>query len=150
MRREVPIRRAGTHDALMGPGSAAHHARKRGALHRIRGTTKKQARDADLFDLKCLGRSPTAVMPMAVPMTMPADRGGLLRTILDRRSGAGVGQRQRLGGNGQDQQCADCSKSQSFRHVHLDSPPLGRRVSRQRRMAERFGRLVATQIATLE
>ncbi len=88
-----------------------------------------------------------AVMPMTVPVAMPADRGGLLRAVLDRYGGAGVGQRQRLGGNGQHQQGADRSKSQSFRHVHLDFS-LGHRVSRQRRVTDRLGSLAATQIAS--
>jgi hypothetical protein len=112
---------------------------------------KKQAREADLFDLECLGRLPVVMMPVVVvPMVVPADRGGLLRAVLDRHGGAGVGQRQRLGGNGQHQQCADCSKSQSFHHVHLESPSLGHRVSRQRRVTDLFGHLAATQIAKLE
>src|SRR5665213_1512276 len=62
MRRGVPLRRAGTHDALMGPGSAAHHARKRGALHPGHDVTtkarpnEKQARDADLLMLRLRGQ----------------------------------------------------------------------------------------------
>ena len=104
---------------------------------------RKQARDADLFDLTAPNprsranlpaAAPAAVVtvPAVMPMTMPADRSGLLRTILDRYSGAGIGQRQRLGGGSQHQQSADGSQSQKFHHVHLDISPL-RWVSRQRR-----------------
>jgi len=64
------------------------------------------------------------MMPMMVPM--PTDLGGLyLGTLLHRRGGAGIGQRQRLGALGwssQDQQSADRRQSQKSRYVHVYSP----------------------------
>jgi hypothetical protein len=68
---------------------------------------------------------PMMAMPTMVPMMMPmpTDLGGLYPgTLLHRRGGAGIGQRQRLGAfgwSGQDQQSAHCSKSQKSRHVHV-------------------------------
>ena len=66
--------------------------------------------------------------PMVMVMTMPSpmDLGGLhLGTLLNRRGGAGIGQRQRLGAlgwNGEDQQSANRSQSQKFHYVHVYSP----------------------------
>jgi hypothetical protein len=89
---------------------------------------------------------------MAMPMAVPAYLGGLNLGILlvDRCGGARIGQRHRLGGrSGQDQQSADCSKSQKFRYVHR-YPPLGSSGSRHRRAADFVNRLAATQIAKVE
>jgi hypothetical protein len=72
-----------------------------------------------------------AMMPMVAPMMMvmmpsPMDLGGLhLGTLLNRRGGAGIGQRQRLGALGwhsEHQQTADRSQSQKFHYVHAYSP----------------------------
>src|ERR1022692_3365734 len=98
---------------------------------------------------------------MAVVMTMmtpavsavPAYfRGRLLRTVLDRRRGAGTAQRHRLGALdwcGQHEQCADGSKAQNSRNVHA-YPPWGHWLSRHRRGSDAIGRLAATQIVKLE
>jgi hypothetical protein len=67
----------------------------------------------------------SAAMPMAVPaaMVMPAHlRGHRLRIVLDHRGGAGIAQRhclRALSRSSQNEQCADCGKSQNFRHVHV-------------------------------
>ena len=62
---------------------------------------------------------PTMPAMMAVPP--PSHLGGCrLDILLDRRRGAGIAERQRLGAlrwYGQDKQCADCGESQNFRHV---------------------------------
>jgi hypothetical protein len=73
-----------------------------------------------------------AMMPMVAPMMMvmmmpsPMDLGGLhLGTLLNRRSGAGIGQRQRLGAlgwRGEHQQSADRSQFQKSHYVHVYSP----------------------------
>jgi hypothetical protein len=73
-----------------------------------------------------------AMMPMVAPMMMvmmmpsPMDLGGLhLGTLLNRRGGAGIGQRQRLGAlgwRGKHQHSADRSQSQKFHYVHFYSP----------------------------
>jgi hypothetical protein len=67
---------------------------------------------------------PTVVMMMMMPS--PMDLGGLhLGTLLNRRGGAGIGQRQRLGALGwcgEDQQSADRSQSQKSHYVHIYSP----------------------------
>jgi hypothetical protein len=68
------------------------------------------------------------VMPtmMVMPMPSPMDLGGLdLGALLHRRGGAGIGQRERLGllgWSGQNQQSANRSQAQKFRHVHVFSP----------------------------
>ena len=72
------------------------------------------------------------MMPMVAPMMMvmmmpsPMDLGGLhLGTLLNRRGGAGIGQRQRLGAlgwRGEHQQSADRSQSQKSHYVHVYSP----------------------------
>jgi hypothetical protein len=86
---------------------------------------KKQARDAGLFDLtRSRPRSPappTPPMPAMIPTAPPHFGGDLFRTVLDRRGGSRIAERQRLGPlrwYGQDKQCADCGESQNFRHVH--------------------------------
>jgi hypothetical protein len=60
---------------------------------------------------------------MVMPMAMPAHlRRRLLRAILNHRSRAGIAERHRLGalaGSRQNEQCADGSKAQNFRHVHF-------------------------------
>jgi hypothetical protein len=73
-----------------------------------------------------------AMVPVMAPMMMvmmmpsPMDLGGLhLGTLLNRRSGAGIGQRQRLGAlgwYGEHQQSADRSQSQKSHYVHVFSP----------------------------
>jgi hypothetical protein len=73
-----------------------------------------------------------AMMPMVTPMMMvmmmpsPMDLGGLhLGTLLNRRGGAGIGQRQRLGAlgwRGEHQQSADRRQSQKSHYVHVHSP----------------------------
>jgi hypothetical protein len=65
-----------------------------------------------------------AVVPvMVTAMMMEAHLGGLhLGTLLNRRGGAGIGQRQRLGlfgRSGQHQQSADRSQSQKSQYVHF-------------------------------
>jgi hypothetical protein len=66
---------------------------------------------------------PTVVMMM---MSSPMDLGGFhLGTLLNRRGGAGIGQRQRLGAlgwSGEDQQSANRSQSQKSHYVHVYSP----------------------------
>src|SRR5258705_9615019 len=93
--------------------------------------------------------SPAAPMPPMPPMpamAVPAHFGGhLLRTVLDRRGGAGVAQRQRPGSlsrSGQHEQYADGGKPQNLHHVHL-SPPLSHPMSHLRRAADRLGRFAA-------
>jgi hypothetical protein len=71
-----------------------------------------------------------AVMPVMAPVMMmmpsPMDLGGLhLGTLLNRRGGAGISQRQRLGAlgwGGEDQQPANRSQSQKSHYVHIYSP----------------------------
>jgi hypothetical protein len=69
-----------------------------------------------------------AVVMMMTPAVsaVPAHfRGRLLRTVLDRRDGAGIAQRHRLGAldwRGQHEQCADGGKAQNSRNVHAYSP----------------------------
>lgn len=70
-------------------------------------------------------------MPMMVPampammMVMPPPTylgGGRFGILPDRRSGAGIAERQRLGAlgrSGQHEQCADGGKPQNFRHLHM-------------------------------
>jgi hypothetical protein len=77
----------------------------------------------------------TVVMMMtpAVSAVPASFRGRLLRTVLDRRGGAGIAQRHRLGAldrSGQHEQCADCGKAQNSRNVHAYSP-WGHWLSRQ-------------------
>jgi hypothetical protein len=88
-------------------------------------------------------------MPTMMPAVMPAHFGGhLLRTVLYRRRGAGIAQRQRLGAlgwRGQQQHGADCGKAQNLRNVHLYLP-WGDRLSCRRRAVFR---IAATQIAEL-
>jgi hypothetical protein len=100
----------------------------------------------------------TVVVMMVVMMApavsaVPASfRGRLLRIVLDRRGGAGIAQRHRLGAldrSGQHEQCADCGKAQNSRNVHAYSP-WGHWLSRQHRAADRVGRFAATQIEKLE
>jgi|SRR5271169_6693455 len=65
--------------------------------------------------------SPVVVMMMVV-MVMPAHLGGEPETVLDRRGSAGIDQRKRLsafGWSGKHEACADRSKPQNLRHVHL-------------------------------
>jgi hypothetical protein len=66
------------------------------------------------------------MMVTAAVSTVPARfRGRLLRTVLDRRGGAGIAQRHRLGAldwRGQHEQCADGGKAQNSRNVHAYSP----------------------------
>jgi hypothetical protein len=90
-----------------------------------RKPNKKQARDAGLFDLtRSRQRSPappTTPMPAMIPTAPPHFGGDLFRTVMDRRSGSRIAERQRLGAlrwYGQDKHCADCGESQNFRHVH--------------------------------
>jgi hypothetical protein len=97
---------------------------------------------------------PMPVMPVPVMMVVvPVHLGGHLPgVILNRGGGAGTGQRQGLGafgGSGQHEQCGDGSKPQNSRHVHM-FPPLVIGQTRQRRAADLFDRLTATQIARLE
>jgi hypothetical protein len=83
---------------------------------------------------------PVMAMPTMMPMMMPmpTDLGGLyLGTLLHRRGGAGIGQRQRLGAlgwSGQDQQSADRSQSQKSHHVHVYSPLESSSVTRAARL----------------
>jgi hypothetical protein len=67
-----------------------------------------------------------APMMMVMTMPRPMDLGGLhLGTLLNRRGGAGIGQRQRLGAlgwRGEHQQSADRSQSQKSHYVHVYSP----------------------------
>jgi hypothetical protein len=73
-----------------------------------------------------------AMMPMVAPVMMvmmmpsPMDLGGFhLGTLLNRRGGAGIGQRQRLGALGwrsKHQHSADRSQAQKFHYVHSYSP----------------------------
>ena len=102
--------------------------------------------------------TPMPVMPVPVmaPMIMvvaPVHFGGHLPgVILNRGGGAGTGQRQGLGafdGSSQHEQCGDGSKPQNSHHVHM-FPPLVIGQTRQRRAADLFDRLTATQIARLE
>ena len=68
--------------------------------------------------------TPTMVMPPMVMPTMVAPMyfgRVLLRTLLDRRGGGGIDQRQRLrplGRSGKDQNRTNCSESQNPRHLH--------------------------------
>ena len=67
-------------------------------------------------------------MPMTVMPTMatvPPHLGCHPGILLNRHGGAGIGQRHRLGAlgwSGQNQQSADCGKSQKSRHVHIYLP----------------------------
>jgi hypothetical protein len=66
---------------------------------------------------------PTMPPPMTMPaMAVPTHFGRvLLRTLLDRRGGGGIGQRQRLrplSRSGKDQNRTNCSESQNPRHLH--------------------------------
>jgi hypothetical protein len=85
---------------------------------------------------------------------MPAHLGGdLLRTFLNRGSGAGIAQRQRLGAlgwSGQNEQCANRGKPENSRHVHLIFLLVCHRISRRRRAVDLVSRLAATQIAKLK
>ena len=98
------------------------------------------------------------MVPVMVPMmptvpvvpVVPTHLGGLLRTVLDRRGGAGIAQRQRLGAlgwSGQDEQCADGGKPENFRQLHLFPPFKCHRTSRPHRAVDLVSRLTATQIA---
>jgi len=64
---------------------------------------------------------PTMPALMAVPP--PSHLGGCrLGILLDRRGGAGIAERQRLGAlgrSGQDEQCANGGKPQNFHHLHM-------------------------------
>jgi hypothetical protein len=68
--------------------------------------------------------TPTMVMPpMVMPtMVVPTHFGRvLLRTLLDRRGGGGIGQRQRLNPlsrSGKEQNRTNCSEPQNPRHLH--------------------------------
>jgi hypothetical protein len=71
-------------------------------------------------------RSPTAPMPTMPAMMVvppPSHLGGCrFGILLDRRGGAGIAERQRLGAlgrSGQDEQCANGGKPQNFRHLHV-------------------------------
>ena len=86
---------------------------------------------AGLFDIRAKPpQSPAAPVPVMVPamptmVTVPPPpyfRGRRLGILLDRRGGAGVAERQRLGAlgrSGQDEQCANGGKPQNFRHLHM-------------------------------
>jgi hypothetical protein len=72
-------------------------------------------------------RSPAAPMPtmpaVVVAVPPPSHLGGCrLGILLDRRGGAGIAERQRLGAlgrSGQEEQCANGGKPQNFRHLHV-------------------------------
>ena len=80
------------------------------------------------FESAILPAAPVTMVP-AMPMmvmvpAMPPShfRGRRPGILLNRRGGAGVADRQRLrtlGRSGEDEQCADRSKPQNFRHVHV-------------------------------
>jgi hypothetical protein len=62
------------------------------------------------------------MMVMAPAMPPSHFRGRRPGILLNRRRGAGVADRQRLrtlGRSGEDEQCADRSKAQNFRHLHI-------------------------------
>jgi hypothetical protein len=68
-----------------------------------------------------------STMPVTMPVTMMPThlRAVRLGILLYRRCAARIGQRKRLGAfgwSGQDQQCADRSKSQKSRHLHVYLP----------------------------
>ncbi len=70
----------------------------------------------------CRPDLPVAVMPMAVPMPMPAHfRRRRLGAFLDRSDSGGICQRQRLSllsRSGKDQYRTNCSEAQNSRHLH--------------------------------
>jgi hypothetical protein len=65
---------------------------------------------------------PVAVMPVMVPVTMPADFGRRsLRAFRDRGDTGGIGQRQGLSllcRSSKDQDRTDCRQAQNSRHLH--------------------------------
>jgi hypothetical protein len=94
---------------------------------------------------------PAVAMPSAVPtmMSSPSNLCRVRPDVLPNRCGrTGIAERQRLRAlawSGKGEQCANGSKAQNFRHLHIWSPSICGMSRRHRSGSNQGSRIAATQ-----